>query len=248
MKKYSFLFLLFFLPACFFNHPKEGGIERGRLHYDAGLKYLQENSLGEAKSEFSKAVLEDPEYPDYYNALGLTYSKLTEYNEAVKNFRKALKLNPDFSEARNGLASTLAIQKKFDEAISEWKKVLDDPTYRFPEIIHFNIARAYFDSGNLDSATEHYKSVLKYFPDHLLSHYNLGMIYDKTGKYELACEEYKKAVSLDKAFVPAHFSLGENYFKMKNEKEAIKEFEMVLVLDPHSAFGEEAKKYLDKLK
>ena len=248
MKKYIFLCLLFFFPACFVSQTREGGIERARLHYDAGLKYLQQNSLGEAKAEFSKAVLEDPDHPDYYNVLGLTYSKLTDYEEACKNFKKALKLNPDFSEARNGLASTLAILKRVDEAISEWKKVLADPTYRFPETIHFNIANAHLDSGNLDSATEHYNAVLKFFPDHLMSHFNLGRIYEKNGKYDLACEEYKKSVTIDKAFVPAHFGLGENYFKLKKEKEAIEEFEMVLVLDPNSGFGEEAKKYLDKLK
>lgn len=245
------LCLLFFfisLFSCVSAQVKEKRIQKANFYYDAGIKYLRQNKFPEAKAEFENALKNNPENSELYYAAGLANSKLSDYDEAVRCFKKALRLNPDFSEARNGLASTFALEKRFDDAIKEWKKVLEDSTYHYQETVHFNMANAYFELGDFESAREHYNDVLRIYPDNLMSHFYLGKVYEKNGKYDLACEEYKKSTEIDKAFVPAHFSLGENYLKLKKEKEAIKEFEMVILLDQNSDLASEAKRYLEKVK
>ncbi len=213
-----------------------------------GIKYLRQNKFQEAKAEFDYALKKNNWNPEFYYAIGLANSKLSDYDGAVRDFKKALKLNPDFSEARNGLALTFALQKRFNDAIKEWKKVLADPTYHYKETVHFNMANAYYEISDFESARENYNAVLSVYPDNLMSRFYLGKVYEKNGKYDLACEEFKKSTEIDKAFIPAHFSLGENYFKLGKEKEAIKEFEMVIVLDQDSDLAREAKRYLEKLK
>ena len=242
------LFLVISLFSCVPYQVREKKIQEANLHYDIGINYLRQNKFQEAKTEFDYALKKNNKKPEIYYAAGLANSKLSDYDGAIRDFKKALKLNPDFSEARNGLASTFAFQKKFNDAIKEWKKVLKDSIYQYQETIHFNMANAYFEIGDFESARENYNAVLRVYPDNLMSRFYLGKVYEKSGKYDLACEEYKKSTEIDKAFIPAHFSLGENYFRLGREKEAIKEFEMVIVLEPDSNLGKEAKRYLEKLK
>ncbi|OGL39437.1 MAG: hypothetical protein A2043_06040 [Candidatus Schekmanbacteria bacterium GWA2_38_9] len=242
------LFLVISLFSCVSAQVKEKRIQESYFHYNTGISYLKQNKFPEAKAEFGIAIDKNPENPELHNAAGLANTKLSDYDEAVRCFKRALRLDPGFSEARYGFALTLALQKKFDDAVKEWKRVLEDTAYHYPERVHFNMANAYFELGDFESARENYNAVLRIYPDNLMSRFYLGKIYEKNGKYELACEEYRKSTRIDKAFVPAHFSLGENYFKMKKEREAIVEFEMVLMLDPDSSLGKEAKRYLERLK
>ena len=69
-------------------------------HYRNGFKFLNDNNLKSAETEFKKIINEDDTIAHGYYGLGLVYDKLRKDTvSAIDNLEKAIELNPDFIDA-----------------------------------------------------------------------------------------------------------------------------------------------------
>src|SRR5437588_6178846 len=68
--------------------------DSAKVHYEAGLRLLDQGKYVEAQERFKAAIAENPGSPEIHNALGLVALQTGEPRSAVINFEKALELRP----------------------------------------------------------------------------------------------------------------------------------------------------------
>jgi len=76
----------------------------GNVLSDAG-------QLQEARQQYQKALILNPDYPEAHNNLGISFARTGQYSEAIDQFQQALKLCPSLESAQDNLAKTQAFQK-----------------------------------------------------------------------------------------------------------------------------------------
>ncbi|RMF97464.1 MAG: tetratricopeptide repeat protein [Candidatus Schekmanbacteria bacterium] len=248
-KLFVCLFLIAFLifSSCKSAEQRKEEERLAILYHNAGVKFFADGDYERALRNFSNAVKYDEKNPYYLNDLALTYSMLREYDTALRYFRKALSIKPNESEIRNGMASTLAIQGDLADAIVEWKKVINDPLYKSPSIVYYNLGKAYFQLGDIDSAKKSFHNVLKYDPKNVETLYFLGIISEKRGNYEEAARYYERSIAANPDFAPSHYNLGVNYYLRNLYPEAEAEFRWIVYSGKDETLKIKAKEYLDKL-
>ncbi len=72
-----------------------------------GVIHLRTGDLERARTEFERAVDENPGYPDRHYYLGVLHQKQGDFAGAVSSFQQALALNPNYREARVAMALAL---------------------------------------------------------------------------------------------------------------------------------------------
>ncbi|HDH05504.1 MAG TPA: tetratricopeptide repeat protein [Nitrospirae bacterium] len=124
-----------------------------------GVTYAEIENWDEAIKHF-KAALNNPVYrtPDWaYSNMGYAYYKQGKYAEAENALREALIRNPVFPRAiyilgliYTKLGNEKAAIKEFKKAIGIWSEYMD---------AHWEIAKAYFKSGERAKALKHFTVV-----------------------------------------------------------------------------------------
>jgi Tfp pilus assembly protein PilF len=92
--------------------------ERGRLHNNEGMAYLQLGRLDEAVRSFEHAVRLAPSDAKFWANLGGVYGNVGSYEESVSALKKGLEIEPDSTELRKNLAVTYMRMEAYEEALS----------------------------------------------------------------------------------------------------------------------------------
>lgn len=133
---------------------------------ELGEKFFQKGLLSQAEKEFLKAVMVDEENARANLGLGAVYSEQGEFKKVKKIINILLNNDDAFREEQRQQFNTFGIslrkQGLFDDAIRFYLRALEtDPT---DEHLHFNLARAYFDSGDELECLKHIEASLKINP------------------------------------------------------------------------------------
>lgn len=137
----------------------ELGVTDPRLHVALGYAYLGQERLDDAETEFRAAIALDPEAPEPQFGLGTIAKVLGRMDDANSIYRRVLTRVPDYPGY-----DQLAGLKKFtpeDEDIvwfeSRFAELAPDASRAARADLHFALAKAYDDTGNIAQAVRHLK-------------------------------------------------------------------------------------------
>jgi tetratricopeptide (TPR) repeat protein len=92
-----------------------------QLHNYLGTSLRTEGYLGQAMSEYQKAIELDPNYAPAYMNLGITLFYLDRFEESIAKQKKAISLNPNYPDAYYYLARAYEKTNNPQEAIKNYK-------------------------------------------------------------------------------------------------------------------------------
>lgn len=136
-------------------------IQRGEKARQAGATYS-------AEFEFQQAVGVDADNVKANFGLGLTYMERGETNKANDIFERLVKLDAAFQPEHKHLFNEFGINLRKtgmqDQAIDYYNRALEMTSK--DENLHYNMARAYYEKGELGTCIEHLEKVLQINPEH----------------------------------------------------------------------------------
>ncbi|WP_320174591.1 tetratricopeptide repeat protein [Maridesulfovibrio sp.] len=131
-----------------------------------GEDAFEKGNLNDAEHAFAGALLLDPENPKANLGMGSVQCTKENFDKLNEIIQVLLNLDAVFLEEQrqefNLFAIVLRKSRRYDEALTFYKKALE--IYPDDENLHFNIARAYFDTENKDEALSHIKKALEINP------------------------------------------------------------------------------------
>lgn len=176
--------------------PKEISVRADGLR-KKGDSYLREGKYRAALQEYVEAEKLDPLNAELKLLIGYVYANFYHRpDDAIRYYREAIRLKEDYSEAYNNLGTVYLTQKEYDQAILMFQKALDNLFYQTPEFAYFNMARAYEEKGEMEMATEYYRTAIELKPNYIEPYIWLGLLYQREGEHELALLTFKKARSI----------------------------------------------------
>ncbi len=193
-----------------------------RTAYGLAMKFVSENDVEGAVSEFTRALALHPQYLRALNDLGVLYLKLNRLDDAAATFTQAVSFNSRFHLPRLNLGLVRVKQGRFDEAIKVFNQLLkDQPTLtqaRLP------FADALSGAQQWDAAAEQLRLAAK---DEALDRQTrgeaftkLGMLLNREERYQAAAAELSQAIKLAPESAAAHLYLGAALMQLKKLPEA----------------------------
>jgi type IV pilus biogenesis/stability protein PilW len=165
-------------------------------HYRLGLLSYQRGDLNKAIEEIKRSIELNPDSEQSHNLLGLVYLDSRQYSESVQEFREALARNPYFTDAYNNLGIAYRKMGEYEDALAAYRKALDDPTYRTPEKVHFNVGQTYLEMNRPEQAVGSLKAALNITPKYGKARLELARTFKELGRHSEAKEQLELVVEL----------------------------------------------------
>lgn len=132
----------------------------------------------------------------------------------------------------------LFIEKKYDEAIREYQRAVSLAPNTGTAVSAYNqIAQAYTQQNDKESAIKAYQQSLRLDPNQADTRIALGNIYYFDERFPEAQQEYEQAVRLDPS-ASNRFSLGQAYLANDRVDDAEYQFRQVRTMAPNQPSGE----------
>jgi len=182
--------------------------------YHLGRVRYQQNQFDLAIAAFKEVIRRDPANVKAYDNLGLSLEGKNEIDAAVAAYRKAIELDQAGASHSEqpylNLGSLLAKSNRLEEAIPMLTRAAEIAPSQFK--VHYELAKAYFDSGRLDPACRQAEDAVKLNPRDSSGHYLLGRIYQRLNRKQLAGEQFRLTAALihDKNASQAGMASGTN--------------------------------------
>ena len=140
----------------------------------------------------------------------------------------------------------LAEQGAFVDAVNQFKESLGiDPGFVDAD---YNLGVTYQKMKAYERALEQFKKVTRKRPQRTRYHFALGNCYFHLDRYADAAGSFETVVELDTSHKKAQYSLAVSLEKLGDRKRAIAAWQRYLELDGRSAWADEARKRLSRLK
>lgn len=108
----------------------------------AGMEYLQQGQLNEARQHFSRALERDASSPVAHNAMALLYKYEGDPQREEYHYKRALRFDKSYTAARNNYGILLFQQGNYAEAKKEFELAANDPKYGGRAGAFENLARS----------------------------------------------------------------------------------------------------------
>ena len=155
------------------------------------------------------------------------------YEESLTFYRAAIQNDADLVRAHAGLGDALFRLKRYDEAGTTMKQALAlQPDSSLARVLHFLIAEAARETGQLDEATEYYERALHIDPRFAQALNSLASLRFEQQRYEEALERFRTLVEIDPQNANAHSNVGAVLYLIDRPEEALQSFDRALALDP----------------
>lgn len=141
-------------------------LESLKAKLDKGEEHLEEGNLEKAEKEFCKAVLIDAENARANIGLGSVYCLKKDHKKLKQILDRLLNIDDVFNEEQrhrfNEFGMNLRKQKYYDESILYYQKALQ--VNESDERLLFNIARAHYEMGDIESCVKRLSEALRLDP------------------------------------------------------------------------------------
>ena len=131
-----------------------------QVRLSAGLKYLQNGSLSNAKRHLDKALALGAESANVHFGLAYYYEKVKEFKRAEKSYKKALRIEPKNPDFLNGYGSFLCTKGNYAVAEEYFNKAIDQPTYADIESAYMNAGVCAKRADDRDKAASYFRKAL----------------------------------------------------------------------------------------
>ena len=196
-----------------------------------GLIYLQKHDYPQAVAAFEDALNVDPRSTETHNNLGNTYYAQQKLDLAEQEFQKALRYEPANRDANYNLGLVLLAKRDAQRAITYLRRVraADDPG------VLFNLAQAYFHTGETEKALETAKTLSERAKSDVRVHFTLGVLLAAQKQYPAAIHEFEMADALQPGTLETLHNLGQAYLRSQKHAQAEEVLQRAIALKPDSA-------------
>lgn len=166
--------------------------------YHLGRVRYQQNQFDLAIAAFQEVIKRDPVSVKAFDNLGLSLEAKNQVEAATVTYKKAIELDGAATSHSEqpylNLGVLFSKLNRCDEAIPLLTRAEEIAPSEFK--VHYELAKAYFDSTQWDAARRQAEDAVKLNPKDSSSHYLLGRIYQRLGRKELADVEFRRTAEL----------------------------------------------------
>lgn len=176
-------------------------------YYNLASAQANLGQLDESSATFERLLRNEPaESVDTYNQIGRLQIQRKMFSAAVETYRKAVEFNRTHGRKRNpdihyhlgyALKRTNRDEEartSFNRAIIEYQAELTESSA--PAVLHRALGFVLVESGDLETAADHFAQVLDLEPEVLSNHYNLMKAYEAQGLLAQAVIIAERSVAL----------------------------------------------------
>jgi tetratricopeptide (TPR) repeat protein len=205
-----------------------------------GLLSFQSGRPEQALDLISRAIVADPNVPEYYVNLGVTLDKLGDIPRAIDAYQNAAALNPRLPEIHLNLGNSLRKAGRLPEAAAACRRALELRPDYFEA--HLNLGNVLQDDRNFDEAIQSFEAALRLRPNSGEAHHNHGNALAKRGRLDDAIDAQRRALQFRTDFPQAANALGvdlrdksQKSGKASDLEDAISAFRLAISLNPNLA-------------
>jgi len=166
--------------------------------YHLGRVRYQQNQFDLAIAAFQEVIKRDPRNVKALDNLGLTLEAKNQVEAATAAYKRAIELDEAAASHSEqpylNLGALLSKSNRLDEAIPLLARAAEIAPGELK--VHYELAKAYFDSSQWESAQQQAEAAVKLNPKDSSSHYLLGRAYQRLGRKELANQEFRTTAGL----------------------------------------------------
>lgn len=161
--------------------------------YHLGRVRYQQNQFDLAIEAFQTVIQRDPANVKAEDNLGLSLEGKNQMDAAITAYKKAIELDkaaPSHTEQPYlNLGALLAKLGRFNESIPLLVRASQIAPGEFK--VHYELGKAYFDSGQFALARQQAEEAVKLNPKDSSGHYLLGRVYQRLKQKDLANEQFQ---------------------------------------------------------
>ncbi len=204
--------------------------QRAEVNLDLGNVFLELGQTQQAIATYAQAIAVNSRLPQAHYSLGMAHQMQGNFEAAVQNYQRAIALQPGYLEAHNNLGNLLLKQQQAARAIRHFKQAIAlVEQSELPPVQaagpHANLARALEQTGDIDTAVQHYRKALHLQPHFPEVHNNLGDLYRDQNQMPEAIAHYERAIALQPDLPEAHSNLGMALLRIGDFRRGWAEFE-----------------------
>ena len=191
------------------------------------------NKIEDSLIYLDRAIFLNPNYAEALINRGLIKLTRNDKPGALSDLETAHKLKPHIRQIWDLVISLNLELKQFGQAKSFLVKMVEvDPS----NVKNFmNLAFCNQTLGDLESAIDNYKQVLKVNPDFAEAYYNMGILLNEGGDLEGAIHSYQQAVSIQPTHAQAYYNMGNVLRRCGDFEAAIDRYKQALKIKPDYA-------------
>ena len=184
-----------------------------------GERLLVEGKVGEARSVFQQALVDDPNDPRAWLDLGLAQEAVGDWTSGEKAYRRAIEIDRNFAEAFNNLGVLLRERGNLAEATTTLERAVAlDAQFA---AARFNLGLAYEEQGRLAEAEGEYLATIDELPEDAVPRINLAMMLLEMGRPEDAAVQLRAARPMVRGDVLLSIAVGEGFRRAGLPAEAV---------------------------
>lgn len=127
----------------------------------AGMEYLHQGQLNEARQHFFRALERDRTSPVAHNAMALLYKYEGDAEREEYHYKRALRFDKSYTVARNNYGILLFNQGNYKAAMKEFTVAANDPKYGARGGAFENLARSYMALHEYPEAISAFQRALR---------------------------------------------------------------------------------------
>jgi len=197
--------------------------------FDFGMVALRMSLFPDAVQAFQETLNLRKDDGRALYGLGRAQMGLDKYQEAHDAFVRYVQLHPQDASGHYALGMTLQALQRSNEARSEYEKSIQlkpDQTE-----CYFELGLLDIDAGDLKSASDRFRLVLKQDPHHGGALTGAGRVAFQQKAYSNAAELLQSAVAADTAMREAHYYLGLTFSRLGRKEDSEKELQIASQLE-----------------
>ena len=186
MKKKIILLVFVIFISYFLIKNERANAADARTYFDEGMAFLNREEYDKAIESLRKAIRENSNIPQLYNALGYALLKKNgTVKSASKAFEKAIELDPTFADPYFNLGTYYAGPGQDAILAGDYfeKAIKANPNF---SKAHMGLGWMYLEKKDIKKAIEHFKKAVEIDPGLAEAQYGLGLTYVAMRKSELA--------------------------------------------------------------
>ena len=167
--------------------------EEALIHFQRGLHLERVHRVGEAVTEYRRAIAHDPYLREAHDALGFYYQRHGLLAKAAEEFRVVANLENDFL-AHFNLGNVLVELGRYDEALTAFQRCLAlEPE---DAASHYEIGLIHFVKGEYQAALDRLQLPLREYPDDWEIHHLIGSCQLRLSLFDEALHSFGVALRL----------------------------------------------------
>ncbi len=222
--------------------------QQAQDYYAAGADAIQKGNWSGGARQFRKAIGEESDYYQAYDALGECLFNMGDIVDAVTQFKKAYFLNPRYTRAAYDIGRGYELLKKDKDAEMLYQRALAiQPMndleavtlthYRYGLVLKRQELKRKPEAQDFGPAIAQEEAAVAMDGDFSEAHNELGRLYDLIGRYPAAIGQFTDAINLNPQYAEAWANRGVSHWHDGDWDLALSDCLQSVNVDPKFAGG-----------